>query len=398
MMKTILAAAEKVDITPFFVNETYLAGFGPNRPADGVADPLSARILYLEDEAGPLVWIAVDLIGLLLPDVDELRRRLPWLRPERLFLASTHTHSGPDTIGLWGPAFKKVPYRSGRSAEYVAWLIGQLAAGVNLAALRKRPARLGFGQDTSDKSEWITNVRQADFFDHTISVMRVDALDGRPIACLTNFACHPELLWDRNTKISPDFVHYLHEVVEKETGARSIFINGALGGMVTGNLPDDTPLGKRRRYYKKFGRALGGLAAKTWAATVTAPVARIVHRSRRDWAPVENRYLQFVVNLGILRRDFHGGLLETSVDFWRIGEAEFVSLPGETLPAVGFAAKNLLPGRINFLFSLGNDELGYLLDDRIMRDPRYFYEKTMSPGPSATRMFLEWIAQMVEEK
>lgn len=396
-MKTILAAAEKVDITPFFVNETYLAGFGPNRSATGVAEPLSARILYLEDDSGPLVWIGVDLIGLLLPEVDELRRQLPFLKPERLFLASTHTHSGPDTIGLWGPAIGKIPYRSGRDTEYLKWLIAQIAAGVKLAALRKRPALVGAGEDASDKSEWIANVRRPGYLDHTMSVLRVDATDGRPIACLTNLACHPETLWEHNTKISPDFVHYLHETVEQKTGARSIFINGALGGMVTVNLPDNTPLGKRRRFYKKLGNTMGDIAAAVWAGMAPAPVERIIHRLRRDWAPVENKHLEFIAHLGILPRTFRDGRLETSVDFWRIGEAEFVSLPGETLPVVGFAAKDLLRGKSKFLFSLGNDELGYLLDERIMKDPAYFYEKTVSPGPAATRTFLGWIAQMVNE-
>jgi hypothetical protein len=49
--------------------------------------------------------VACDLIGLARGDIDEIRAALAPrdIAPDALIIASSHTHSGPDTLGLWGP-------------------------------------------------------------------------------------------------------------------------------------------------------------------------------------------------------------------------------------------------------------------------------------------------------
>lgn len=397
-MKTIQAAAAKVDITPYLVTKTYLAGFAPNRLATGVAEPLCARILYLEDENGPLVWIATDLIGFLYGDIDDLRAKLPEIAPERLFACATHTHSGPDTMGLWGPSVGPVPVKSGRDPEYIKWLLEQIATGVRRAQARKQPAVIGFGEDLSEKSEWVVNIRQKGYNDQALTVMRVDGLAGEPIACLVNFACHPETLWEKNTDISPDFVHHLLRTVEEASGAVGIYISGALGGMVTSSLPDETPLAERRVFYRKMGKALGKIAVATWKSISPEAVEKITHRYHRGLFPFDNKVLFFMKNLGILNREMTDDRIFTRIDYWKIGPAEFVSLPGEALPAVGFKVKRLMHGKPNFLFCLGNDELGYLLDEQLWPDPKYHYEKTVSVGPAAVEQFYRLIAELVADQ
>jgi hypothetical protein len=244
----------------------------------------------------------------------------------------------------------------------------------------------------------VINIRQHGYNDKAMPVMRVDGVDGRPIACLTNFACHPETLWDRNTMISPDYVHYLHKAVEDATGAVSIFINGALGGMVTANLPDDTPQDKRVSFTRKLGKALGQMVVEAWRRARPEPVSAITHRRRRQGFPFDNKLLYFMTNLGIFDRKPLRGQLETSVDFWRIGPAQFASLPGEALPAIGFAAKRLMSGSPNFLFCLGNDELGYLLNHEQADDPTYHYERSVSVGPDAAEMFVQIVGELANQE
>jgi len=205
-------------------------------------------------------------------------------------------------------------------------------------------------------------------------------------------------LWDMNTKISPDYVHYLHKAVEDATGAVSIFMNGALGGMITSVLDDDTGYSDRRRFYRNMGRAFGEIAAATWEQIRPTTIKEIVHRHQRRWFPVDNKQFTFMANLGVFQREFRRNEIETRIDFWQIGSAQFVTLPGEPLPSVGFAAKDLLTGDPAFLFGLGNDELGYLVSDREADDPRYAYERSMSVGPDATNLFLETIDSLVRAK
>ena len=76
--------------------------------------------------------------------------------------------------------------------------------------------------------------------DDTVLVARVTAADRRLLASVVNYACHPTTLgWD-NTLISPDYIGALREVVERETGAPCLFLQGASGelGPVEGCVGD----------------------------------------------------------------------------------------------------------------------------------------------------------------
>jgi len=65
--------------------------------------------------------------------------------------------------------------------------------------------------------------------DDSVIVARVTADDGSTLASVVNYACHPTTLaWD-NTLISPDYIGAMREVVEGATGAPCLFLQGASG-------------------------------------------------------------------------------------------------------------------------------------------------------------------------
>lgn len=98
--------AATVDITPSLDKPVYLAGFAPNRKARSVLHPLTAGVMVVKDEEGGLLaLITLDLIGFMNPFVQRIKKKLEGVIPaDRIVVASTHTHSGPDTMGLWGKA------------------------------------------------------------------------------------------------------------------------------------------------------------------------------------------------------------------------------------------------------------------------------------------------------
>src|ERR1044071_7067022 len=82
----------------------FLAGFQHDRRALAVHSELYARALALRLDDLAFVLVVCDLIGLGRPDVDDIRAALAARDIQaELVVACTHTHSGPDTIGLWGP-------------------------------------------------------------------------------------------------------------------------------------------------------------------------------------------------------------------------------------------------------------------------------------------------------
>jgi len=85
--------------------------------------------------------------------------------------------------------------------------------------------------------------------------MAVQALDrdGKPIVTLVHFACHVEGLdsgawWSR----PPTSRGTCADALDREIGARAVFLNGAIGGMVSGDSKARTHEEARRT-----GRAAG---------------------------------------------------------------------------------------------------------------------------------------------
>src|SRR6185295_2258192 len=65
--------------------------------------------------------------------------------------------------------------------------------------------------------------------DDAVIVARVTDDNGKVLATVVNYACHPTTLaWD-NTLISPDYVGAMREVVEQATDAPCLFLQGASG-------------------------------------------------------------------------------------------------------------------------------------------------------------------------
>ena len=103
------AAAGRVDITPPV--GSYMAGYGPDRQATAVQDPLWAKVLFVQQDEQRLVLITLDNIGLTHPDIVKLREEIRTeVSAAHVVVTSTHTHAGPDVVGIWGPRL----WRSGR--------------------------------------------------------------------------------------------------------------------------------------------------------------------------------------------------------------------------------------------------------------------------------------------
>ena len=67
--------------------------------------------------------------------------------------------------------------------------------------------------------------------DDTVLLARIENADGKCLATLVNYACHPTTLAWENTKISPDYIGSMREIIEKETLAPCLFLQGASGDL-----------------------------------------------------------------------------------------------------------------------------------------------------------------------
>src|SRR5262249_37477025 len=94
------AGFAEADITPKLgAKPGFMAGFGQDRKATAVHDPLLARAVVLHDGKQKIALVSIDVVGFFHPNVVRVREGLPGFA--YVLVSSTHNHEGPDTLGLW---------------------------------------------------------------------------------------------------------------------------------------------------------------------------------------------------------------------------------------------------------------------------------------------------------
>lgn len=362
-----VGSAER-DITPPL--GSYLAGFGMARRSESVGSPLRVRALVLEQDGRRFAIVGVDNLGLMREDTDWIKAGLPGFANGDVFLCSSHTHAGPDAIGLWGHYL----LNSGRDRDYIGHVRAATAAAVAEALANAAPAQLRRGGGRLPPQGLVKNSNRPECFDRRVVVLHAQALDdGRPLGTLLHFACHPEVLPRRSTALSADFVGSLCDEWRARGHGQAVFVNGALGAMIS-------PQGQSRDLagVQTFGATACGLAEQALAAAEPVPVDAIEVRRRDVYVPIESLGFRLGQLTMALQRQLFDGAARSTVGWLRIGTFEAVALPGEMEPALAQRVRAELRRPDLVLFGLCDDELGYLLREQDARDPEYHYERTVS--------------------
>ncbi len=218
-------------------------GYGSrhDQPSEGVLDALHARALVLAAGPEKIAVVSLDLgRAPARQSTAAIRARVKGAGIEHLFLVASHTHHGPVLeLDDWPDAKK----------PYVRQLEEKLADLILEADKRLKPARLGVASKEVPFNRNRHSRRGDRPVDRELLVLRVEAADGTPIAHAVNFAAHPTMTSERVRKFSADYPGALAALVEKETGAPCLFLQGAAGDLSTNPGDNAGP--------EKFGQALG---------------------------------------------------------------------------------------------------------------------------------------------
>jgi hypothetical protein len=250
-------------------------------PPGGVRDPLYAKALVLDDEATRVAIIAVDTTAIggrkisanALPDVGE--QFLPELRSlleAELSIPGAHVLVNASHTHPRGPLLCDDEAQVGRTFEAVRQAVAGLTE-VRVGAGAGHEDRLTINRDLrlKDGRDWTirhshpcppdSEVAGLGPTDPEIGILRVDRLDGRPLAVLYNFACHP-LFGDIQGALTANFPGVASRVIEQTVGhgAMALFLQGA-GGSVCDLLFKDFT---RPRDMEPMGVALGLSTLSAW--------------------------------------------------------------------------------------------------------------------------------------
>ncbi len=237
------AGAARTDITPPTGHPMWGYAARKDAPCVGVLAPLQARALVLATGQERIALVSLDL-GRAPPRASTaaIRARVQEAAGiEHIFLVASHTHHGPVLeLDNW-PAEK---------TSYVRQLERKLADLILEANKSLRPARLGVASKEVALNRNRQSKRPDAPVDRELLVLRVEDAEGRPVAHAVNYAAHPTMLPAATLKFSPDYPGPLCALVEKETGAPCLFLQGAAGDLSTSPPPGAGGPGK-------FGQALG---------------------------------------------------------------------------------------------------------------------------------------------
>ena len=80
----------------------WIAGFGSNRPAKGVHDPLWARAIAFRNNGVTVALVTLDAIGMFHEKIIDIRKMIDSsLNVDHVIVSCLHNHETPDTMGNW---------------------------------------------------------------------------------------------------------------------------------------------------------------------------------------------------------------------------------------------------------------------------------------------------------
>lgn len=268
------------DITP--PSGIYSRNWGAARHdvAAGIHRPLTLTCVTFQEtrNSDPLVLIAADL-GWWKSKEDEwfLRGEIlnaMQLDAARVMICLSHTHAGPSLFrgDHHKPGGQLIePYLESLRASAVAAVKCALKKAVRANLLwRYGKCDLATNRDLPEprRKRIVCGYNPQLPADDTLLVGRVTAANGTILATIANYACHPTTLAWENRLISPDYVGAMREIIETQTHAPCVFLQGASGELAPAEQYSGDPAvadthGRRLGY-----AALSALAGMPSANTV----------------------------------------------------------------------------------------------------------------------------------
>lgn len=408
----------------------YMGGFGicAGKPeackySEGVHDDLKVQAAAIADvHTGEVViFVGVDAVGLLRPDVDEVHERATeafkstfgvQFDGRRVVVGCSHTHSGPDTIGIWGPMLLEE-----RDEEAY---ISQVKQAILDAAVE------AFGNLEDAELDHVYAGTAANYGDdlyandEDIFGLRARRLNGEAIFHLVRWASHPTLFGYDNKGLSADYVGTLRKRIEDQAGGVAVYFNGPIGSIYPTEVegcaePDAFPEGYQdpmnppdmASQVACVGYRVADLVLEGLAAT-PVPLAETGLRFRFDqfWFHPTNILLAMLLNTGPFAIEVPDtqdpeSRMMAQYSWITLGDLDIVTHPGESFPHFSLHTKEVLAAagiESPWIFGVSQDYLGYLMSEEQYAGENLSYYRTLSPGELVEPAFLVALQQLLEAK
>ncbi|MHA1596188.1 MAG: neutral/alkaline non-lysosomal ceramidase N-terminal domain-containing protein [Candidatus Asgardarchaeia archaeon] len=386
----------------------------------GVNDPLFVRSYVFDDGEKEVVFSVLDVLSVdreFFKEVSKIVYDILGIGSENLFIAATHTHSGP--IGFfpeWKFVFKKYPDLELKVGEeyteeddYVLsfrkTVMWKTVGSIIEAHSNKREVL--FGSGSGEEYDVGKNRRDPNGpMDPQVGVIRLDDKGGGFLSTIVNFSCHPTVLGRKNLLVSADYPAYTLRVVEKTFGGSATFTTGAAGDISTRYTRREHSV----REAERLGSILGGEVVKTLSRIKTSEDVsldvdskdvelgvkkfpevdeveeelKIVQKELEEakkknlpFAEVE-RIDRKLVGIKLLHDFLKSSLfkklpskIKAPLKVIKFNDTALVGIPGELFVEIGLHIKEKSEYPKTFIVCYANDYLGYLLSKDAYEEEEY---------------------------
>ena len=421
----------QIDITPEV--GCWMDGMHRSHGSTGIHDRLHARAVAFDDGQSKAVIVSCEIVGISNEMADSVRataEKQTGVPAKNIFLACSHTHSGPATIGALGP----------RDENYIGTLPKKLLEAIYQSVKQMAPAKVGIGRGTektvshyrrlkSKDGKIVMNWEQFDANDivgpagepdHEVGVMRIVGAEdeGKVLGTLFHYTGHPNIMSGENFMISGDFPGRASVIVEEESGGSALFINGAQGSSDIDGLKHRDWEGVQRagralaeavvETAKDIGEFRDDVRIVTSVRQVEVPI-RNVSDEEVAWAKkvlaestgetitlVDGVTDEFKAELIMELLPKRGSMMPLELGGLAIGDMALVAFPGELFTEIGQKIKEASPFKQTYIMGLTNGIKGYFPSTKSITEGGYSVD-TRRVDPPAEEIIREAAVDLLKE-
>lgn len=410
----------QVDITPDY--PVRLSGFGFRRTeSEGVTLRIWAKALaFGHEESGPAIVIATDNLGVPAEITSEVASRLKakfGVKPERLAITATHTHTAPmlknSLPTLFGVPIP--PEHQTNIARYTQEFVDKLEQVAVAAVKDIRPARVFWGCGSVGFA--VNRRTKGGPVDHDMPVLVVRDSKGKERAIYFSYACHCVTL--SHNKISGDWAGYAQESIQQQYPGAVALASvgcGADSNPSSGVTGDNVTVAAEQG--KQIANEVQRLMAGPLAPITRLPAARLDHidlplatmRSRAEW---EQRAkgddaIGYHARLNLARLD-RGEALPTQINYpvqsWVFGDQlAIVFLAGEVVVDYSLRLKKEFNRSRLWVNAYANDAPCYIPSERVLKEGGYegegamiYYDKPNRFAPGLEQKIIDRVREQLPE-
>lgn len=428
------AGTAEIDITPEVGSN--IPGQWLRRKAESVRDPLLVNALVLESGKTRLALVSADALSLKNRVVSEARNlilNMTGIPPGNVFLAATHTHTGPPVVDALGTE---------SDATAVNQFTNAIAAAVAGADRKLQPVQLATwsGQAPGLAFPRRFHMRDGtvrmhppkgspdtldpeDVADPTIAGFHVWNEDGRLLAACVNFACHAIVVGGASY-YSADYPGAVRRALKRlyRDETTVLHFNGPCGDVGPDDVQDTSRTRRGEEWLDCLGGGIAGFAAgygsvaaaqgsmQLAAAGTSLPVPLrpipdfLLRRAQAtltddeiETPPQDMERIRLREYVLLDRERQKQDHVEAEIMALRVGDAAVVGLPGEVFADMGRRIRAASPSAHTLVVELANGCHGYVPTQKAFRGGGYetWLARSSKLVPAAGDMMVEAAAALL---